>query len=430
MKKGSIKGLIPLIVFLLIFAGTGIITGKFENMPLLVAFIITSAIALAMNKEGEKLSLSEKVDMFAKGGGDPTLILMVLIFILAGAFYSVADAMGAVSSTVNLGLSILPANMLLPGLFIVGCVLSFAMGTSMGTVSALTPIAVGIASNTNISMPLICGVVIGGAMFGDNLSFISDTTIAATRTQEVEMRDKFKVNILIVLPAVIINLIVLFFMNVKVTGLETFEYNLVNIIPYIVIIAFALMGLNVFATLGLGILVGCIIGLIHGDFTVLEMFEVLQRGMGWMEDIAIIAIVVGGVVALMNHYGGIDYLIYKLTSKVKTKKGAEFSMAALVSLIDVATTNNTISIITAGPIARDISDQFEIDRRRTAGLLDIFSSGFQGLIPYGGQLLVAGGLAQISPGAITPYSWYPMLIIVMGIIAIITGIPKLKEVKK
>ncbi len=427
MKKGSAKGLLPLLIFLLIFAGTGIITGKFENMPLLVAFMFTSAIALAMNKDGEKLSLGDKVDIFAKNAGDPTLILMVLIFILAGAFYSVADSMGAVQSTVNLGLSVLPSNLLLPGLFLVGCVLSFSMGTSMGTVSALTPIAVGIASNTNISMPLICGVVIGGSMFGDNLSFISDTTIAATRTQEVKMKDKFKVNFLIVLPAVIINVIVLAFMNVQVTGLETFEYNLVDIIPYIVIIAFALGGLNVFATLGLGIAVGCIIGLVQGDFTIVEMFGVLQTGMGWMQDVSIIAIVVGGVVGLMQYFGGIDYLLSALTSRVKTTKGAQFSIAGLVSLLDIATTNNTISIITAGPLARNISDEFGVDRRKTAGLLDIFSSGFQGIIPYGGQLLVAAGMAQISPTAIVPFTWYPMLILVMGVLAIVLDFPKLKD---
>ncbi len=430
MKKGSFWGLTPLIVFLLIYSSTGIISGKFDNMPLLVAFMITAGISLFLNKKDEKLSVDEKIDIFSKGAGEPTLMIMVIIFILAGAFYSIANACGAVQSTVNLGLSLLPPNMLLTGLFLIGCVLSFSMGTSMGTISALCPIAIGLAENTTLSLPLVCGVVVGGAMFGDNLSFISDTTIAATRTQEVEMKDKFKVNLLIVLPAVIITAIILFFIRVEVTGLESFEYSLVNIIPYVAIIVLALIGLNVFFVLGAGVLIGLIIGYANGSFTFIESLGYLQRGMGWMEDVAIIAVVVGGVVALMDHFGGIEWLLSSMRAKMKSKKSAEFGIAGLVSLLDIATTNNTISIITAGPIAKDISDEFGIDRRRSAGLLDIFSSGFQGLIPYGGQLLVAGAFAKISPISIVPYAWYPMLILLMGIISIITGFPKIKPAKK
>ncbi len=430
MKKGSFFGLTPLIVFLLVYSSTGIISGKFDNMPLLVAFMITTGISLFLNKKGEKLSVDKKIEIFSKGAGEPTLMIMVIIFILAGAFYSIANACGAVQSTVNLGLSLLPPNMLLTGLFLIGCVLSFSMGTSMGTISALCPIAIGLAENTTLSLPLVCGVVVGGAMFGDNLSFISDTTIAATRTQEVEMKDKFKVNLLIVLPAVIITAIILFFIRVEVTGLESFEYSLVNIIPYVAIIVLALIGLNVFFVLGAGVLIGLIIGYANGSFTFIESLGYLQRGMGWMEDVAIIAVVVGGVVALMDHFGGIEWLLSSMKAKMKSKKSAEFGIAGLVSLLDIATTNNTISIITAGPIAKDISDEFGIDRRRSAGLLDIFSSGFQGLIPYGGQLLVAGAFAKISPISIVPYAWYPMLILLMGIISIITGFPKIKPAKK
>lgn len=428
MKKGNFWGLTPLIVFLLVYCSTGIISGKFDNMPLLVAFMITAGISLFLNKKDEKLSVDKKIDIFSKGAGEPTLMIMVIIFILAGAFYSIANACGAVQSTVNLGLSLLPPNMLLTGLFLIGCVLSFSMGTSMGTISALCPIAIGLAENTTLSLPLVCGVVVGGAMFGDNLSFISDTTIAATRTQEVSMKDKFKVNILIVLPAVIITAIILFFIKVEVTGLESFDYSLVNIIPYVSIIVLALIGLNVFFVLGAGVLIGLVIGYANGSFTFIESLAYLQRGMGWMEDVAIIAIVVGGVVALMEYFGGIEWLLSSMKAKIKSKKTAEFGIAALVSLLDIATTNNTISIITAGPIAKDISDEFEIDRKRTAGLLDIFSSGFQGLIPYGGQLLVAGAFAKISPVSIVPYAWYPMLILLMGIISIITGFPKIKTV--
>lgn len=425
-KKASIKGLIPLIVFILLYAGIGVITHDFSKMPLLTAFFITTGVALCLNKNDEKVSLDEKIDVFCKGAGEPTLILLVIIFLLAGAFYSVADAMGAVRSTVNLGLSVLPAKALLPGLFIVGCALSFSMGTSMGTVSALVPVAVGIAHETGISIPLVCGVVVGGAMFGDNLSFISDTTIAATRTQGVAMRDKFKVNVLIVLPAVIINLVLIAFMGGEGVAGKVYEYNLVNLIPYASIIVLAIVGLNVILVLGIGIGSGLLIGLMHGNFTFLEIFGVVQRGFGWMEDVSIIALIVGGVVAIMNYFGGIDYILETLTARIKTKKGAEFGIAFLVSILDLATTNNTVSIITAGPLARDIADNFNIDRRRVAGLLDIFSSGFQGLMPYAGQLLVAAGIAQINPVSIVPYSWYSMLMIVMGVLSILTGLPHLK----
>lgn len=422
-KKGSIVGLLPLVFFLVIYMGTGLISGDFSGMPLLLGFIFAAGFGLLLNKPGEKLSLDDKLDVFSKGGGEPTIILMVLIFILAGAFYSIAEEMGAVSSIVNLGLSILPANMLLPGLFLIGAILSFSMGTSMGTITALAPIGVGIAEQTGLNMALVMGTVVGSAMFGDNLSFISDTTIAAIRTQGVLPRDKFKANGLIVLPAVIITLVILFFMSTGNVQVDSGGYELIRIVPYIVIIATALMGLNVMAVLASGIAVGSIIGMMLGDFNVIELFGVLQRGMEWMEDLAMISIVVGGIVGLMQHYGGIDFLLNKISEKINSKKGAEFGIAALVSLIDIATTNNTISIITAGPLAKDMSEQYGISPIRTASLLDIFSSAFQGLIPYGGQLLLAAGIAKISPVAIVPYAFYSMLMFVMGSLAIITGIP-------
>ena len=416
-KKGSFLGLVPLLIFLLIYATTGIFTDKIDNMPLLVAFTITAAIALCLNSPNkEKINFEQRVEIFCKGASDSTLLLLLIIFLLAGAFYSVADAMGAVKSVVNLGLTLLPLKMLLPGLFIIGCILSFAMGTSMGTVSALTPIAIGIANETGISLPLICGVVVGGAMFGDNLSFISDTTIAATRTQEVEMKDKFKVNFLIVLPAVILNIIVLSFIGGEGVQGAIYEYSLLNLVPYVSIIVLALIGINVIIVLTIGVVLGLIIGLINNSFTFIEIFSVVQRGMGWMENMAIIALVVGGVVAIMEYLGGIDYLLENLTAKIKSKKGAEFGISILVSLLCLATTNNTVSIITAGPLAKDIADKFSVDRRRVAGLM-----------PYAGQILVAAAMAQISPVSIVPYSWYSMFMIVMGILAIITGIPKLKE---
>lgn len=427
-KNSSFLGLLPLIFFLVIYMSTGIFSGEFSSMPLLLAFMFTAGFSLLLDKKGVKTSLDDKLEIFSKSAGDSTIILMVMIFMLAGAFYSIADAMGAVKSIVNLGLTILPTNMLLPGIFIIGAILSFAMGTSMGTITALAPIGMGIVAQTGMNPAIVMGAVIGSAMFGDNLSFISDTTIAAIRTQGVEPRDKFKVNFLIVMPAVILSIIIFsFFSSGSGMKTHTYAFDLMRIVPYIVVIVTALIGLNVMSVLGAGILMGAIIGLYKGDFNFIELLGVLQRGMGWMQDLAMISIVVGGVVGLMNYYGGIDYLLEKVTSKIKTKKGAEFGMAALVSLIDVATTNNTISIITAGPLAKDISIKYEIDRRRTAGILDIFSSAFQGIIPYGGQLLLAAGIAKISPVQIVPYCIYSYLMIVFAILSIILGIPRFKN---
>jgi len=425
-KKGTIKGLLPLIFFLVLYMGTGILSGSFSSMPLLLAFIITSAFSLLLDRDGEKTSLEEKVSIFTRSGGEETIILMVVIFLLAGAFYSVADAMGAVKSIVSLGLTILPSNLLLPGLFLISCILSFSMGTSMGTITAVAPIGVGIATQTEINMALVMGTVIGGAMFGDNLSFISDTTIAATRTQGVELRDKFKANLMIVLPAVIITIIILSFIKIPNVNLESYDYSFINILPYITIIISALMGINVMAVLGIGIITGSVVGIATSSFTIVELFGVIQRGMGWMQDLSMIAIIVGGVVGLMKHYGGIEYLLDKVTSKVTTKTGGQFGIAALVALITAATTNNTISIITAGPLAKDISKEYGIDSRKTASLLDIFSAGIQGIIPYGGQLLLAAGLAKISPIEIMPYSIYSILMIIMGCLAIVAKFPKEK----
>ena len=427
-SKGSFLGLVPLCVFLVLYFVIGIGTRDFNNMPLIIGISIAIAIALVLNKKGEeKLSFEEKIIIFCKGSGDSTLVLMVVIFLLAGAFYGTVGAMHASDSVTNFGLSILPYNMVLPGLFIIGCILSFSMGTSMGTVSALMPIAISLSNATGCNMALICGIVVGGALFGDNLSFISDTTIAATRTQDIPMKDKFKANILMVLPAVIITLVLLSFQTMGGVSAETTgEYSFINMIPYVVVIVLSLLGINVITVMSIGVLIGVIIGVIHGDFTLIGSLAVIHEGMTWMEDMAMIALLVGGLVALMNHLGGIDWLLDKLTRKTKTARGAELSIAALVSLIDISTTNNTVSIITAGPIARDIADEYGISRARTASILDLFSSGFQGLLPYGGQLLTAGAMAGISPATILPYCWYPMLMIIFGITFILIGWPNMK----
>lgn len=283
---------------------TGLSTGSFENMPLMVGITLACAVALMMNKKEEKLVLTKSY-YFCKGAGDHTLILMVIIFMLAGAFYGVAKAMHAVDSVSNLGLSILPSNMILPGIFLIACLLSFAMGTSMGTVAALAPIAIDVATKTDSNVALLCGIVVGGAMFGDNLSFISDTTIAATRTQEVTMKSKFKANILIVLPAVLINCIILALQPIDTSGISggTYNYNLVNILPYVLVIILSLVGMNVINVMTLGVLSGLVIGLIHGDFGLTGFMKTIHEGMMGMQDMAIIAVLVGGLVAVMKHLG-------------------------------------------------------------------------------------------------------------------------------
>lgn len=426
VKKGSFIGLLPLIIFLILYFIMGIATGDFSNFPLMIGIFIASGIALFLNSPvAEKKTFSERVNMFCRGGGEQTLILMVIIYMLAGAFYSVAGGMHATDTVTNIGINILPANMILPGLFIIGCILSFSMGTSMGTVSALMPIAINIAEKTGVSLALVGGIVVGGAMFGDNLSFISDTTIAATTTQNIEMKEKFKANIFMVAPAVVVTVVALAFYPVDATKIVTDgAINYLNLIPYILIIALSLAGMHVIPAMTLSVISGVIIGIMHGDFTFVESFKVVHTGMTWMQDMAVIAIFVGGLVELMKYLGGIDWLLYKLSRGMKTKKGAELSIAALVSLVDVTTTNNTISIIAVGPIAKDISEEFDIAPQRTASILDLFSSAFNGITPYAGQLLTAGALAGISPVSIMPYVWYSYLMIVFGVLFILLGYPK------
>lgn len=425
-KKGNPLGLLPLVVFLVLYMGVGLGSGSFENMPLMIGIAIASVVALALNDKKNKMSFDSKVDLYCKGGGENTLILMVIIFLLAGAFGGVAKGMGAADSIVNFGLSIMPTSLLLPGIFLIGCLLSFAMGTSMGTVSTLMPIAISLANATGINICVISGAVIGGAMFGDNLSFISDTTIAATRTQEVTMKTKFKANFLMVLPAVIVTCVLLAFAGSGSSQINVGEWNFVNIIPYILVVVLSLIGMNVMPVMGIGIASGVLIGCLNGSFDLIGSLAVIHDGAVGMEDMALIAVLVGGMVELMRHFGGMDYLLSTLTKNVKNSKGGELAIALLVSLLDIATTNNTISIIAAGPIAREIADKYGIARARVASILDLFSSACNGLIPYGGQLLVAGGMAGVAPMAIMPYVWYCMLMLICGVVFIIIGFPHIK----
>lgn len=422
-KKGNPIALLPLLVFVLLFIGTGIITGDFTAMPIPVAVIIAIIVALFIKP---KERLNEKVGIITRGAGKENIMLMVLIFLLAGAFASVAEGMGAVDSTVNLGLALLPSSLLLVGLFIICCFISISMGTSTGTVVALAPIAVGIADQTEIGLALALATVIGGAMFGDNLSVISDTTIVSTQSQEVKMVDKFKVNFFIILPGAIATAVILYFIS---TGFSTdvssgLEYDLVKVLPYLAVLIIALLGVNVLTVLVGGTVFAGIIGFFDGSYNFTSFVATAGEGIAGMMEISIIAILIGGMIGLIEHYGGIDYLLHFITSRIHSRKGAEFGIASLVSATDVSTANNTISIIITGPLARDIADEYGVDRRKSASILDIFAAAFQGLIPYGGQMLAAAGLAAISPIAILPYSIYPFMLLICGVIAILIGFPK------
>lgn len=428
-EKGNFLALLPLLIFVFLFVGTGIVTKDFSNMPLNVAIITAAAFSLMMNR---KEKLSNKVEIFTKGAGHPNIILMAIIFILAGAFSGVAKGMGAVESTVNLGLSLLPGNLLMVGLFIIACFISLSMGTSMGTVVALAPIGIGIATQTDIPMALAMATVVGGAMFGDNLSMISDTTIAAVRTQHTKMKDKFKVNFLIVLPGAVITAIILglITMGNQANVVGEYPYEILKVIPYIAVLVTALLGAHVLIVLLGGTIFAGVIGMLDGAYNFSGFLGTVAEGVIGMEDLAIVAILVGGVVAIIEHNGGIDYLLNFITSRIKTKKGAEFGIAGLVSAADIATANNTISIIMTGPLAKDIADKYKIDARKSASLLDIFAGCWQGIVPYGGQLLAVAGLASISPVSIIPYSFYPILLGICGVVAILIGYPNLSETKE
>ena len=428
-KKGNLLALLPLAVFLLLFVGSGIITDDFYKMPVLVAFIISTVVALLSNR---KESMNKKMDVFCKGAGHADIISMCIIFLLAGAFGTVTKTIGGVDSIVNLSLSVLPANLVVVGLFLIGCFISLSMGTSVGTIAAIAPIGIGVAEVTGIPVALILGAVVGGAMFGDNLSMISDTTIAAVRTQGCELKDKFKVNFSIVLPAAIITVILIAVKtssyNVELN--EVYTYELVKIVPYLVVLIGALLGANVFALLSGGTIFASLVGIYAGSFDLFGAIESINAGMSGMFELAMISITIGGLVELINLNGGIDFILYFISSRIKSKKGAEVGIAALASIVDLCTANNTIAIVMAGPLAKNIADEFEIDPRRSASILDIFSACWQGIIPYGAQLLTAAGLVAISPVEIIPYLYYPGLMGIFGILAIVFGLPKLKPSKK
>lgn len=426
LKKGNALGLLPIGVFLLLFIGAGVLYGDFYAMPAIVAFLIALCVAFLQNR---RIPFAEKLETVSRSMGDENVMVMCLIFILAGAFSGAVQAAGGVESTVNFGLSILPPGVAVAGLFLIGCFISTAMGTSVGTIAALTPIGAGISLKTGIPGALCVGAVVCGAMFGDNLSMISDTTIAATRTQGCKMSDKFRENFRIVLPAAAVTL-VLFLVtagraNYEISG--SLEYNFFQILPYLVVLTGALAGMNVFLVLILGTVLSLAVGLATGSILPAQLFSVIAKGPDGsggimnMYDITVISIVVAGIIGLVKQNGGIDFILYHIRKRVKSRKGAQIGIAALSSLVDVSTANNTVAIVMAGPIAKDISEEFDVAPRRTAALLDIFTSVWQGLIPYGAQLLYASAGAAaagilLSPADILPYLYYPAL---MGVSALL-----------
>ena len=425
-RKGNPYALLPLGVFFVLFLGVGILTRDFYKMPVLVAFMTATAIALMFNR---KESLNKKLEVFCKGAGHSDIMMMCLIFILAGAFANVAKAMGGVEATVNLSLSFIPSRFLVGGLFLIACFISLSMGTSVGTITALAPIGLGIAETTGMSVPLVVGAIIGGGMFGDNLSMISDTTITATRTQGCELKDKFKVNFLIVFPAALLTLALLTMVtwNYGMGMNQSYTYEWVKVLPYIGVLVGALAGVNVFLLLAGGTLFAGLVGVATRSFDFFEGIQAASNGMIGMAEIIILSIIIGGTLELIKRNGGIDYLLGFIKGRIRSKKGAEFGIAVLVSLVDMCTANNTIAIVMAGPLAKDIAEEYDIDSRRTASILDIFSACIQGIIPYGAQVLIAAGLVAVSPIEILGYLYYPILMGVCGVFAIILEFPRLKK---
>lgn len=412
-KRFSLWALSPLFVFLCVYLLTSIYMQDFYKMPITVAFVIASAWAI-MTTRGE--NLSSRIERFSKGAANPNITLMIWIYVLAGAFAQSAKAMGAIDATVNLTLWVVPDQLLMAGIFLAACFISLSIGTSVGTIVALTPVAIGLAERLAISTPLMVAIIVGGAFFGDNLSFISDTTIAATRTQGCQMRDKFRVNSMIVTPAAVIILIIYVVMGLQIEGATAAgQVDWVKVIPYLVVLITAAAGVNVLLVLMLGIVLSGIIGIWTNSFGLFDWFGALGDGILGMGELIIIALLAGGMLEMIRHNGGINYIIHLLTRGVKTKRGAELSIAAMVCIANLCTANNTIAVLTIGPIAHDISSRFNLTPQKTASVLDTFSCFVQGLIPYGAQVLMAAGLAAISPIEIVSYLYYPMC---MGLFAL------------
>lgn len=420
-KTSAFLALSPLLVFLFFYLVTSIVLKDFYKVPITVAFMVSSIYAVFTLRG----SINHRVKVFSTGAGDSNLMLMLWIFILAGAFASSAKSMGAVDATVNLTLRLLPSSFLLPGIFVAACFISLSIGTSVGTIAALTPIAFGIANESELSVPFVVAIIVGGAYFGDNLSFISDTTIVATQTQGCKMNDKFKANISIVLPVALIMMLLYYYMG-KDVSLPTSipEVNALKVLPYLVVIVTAVLGLNVMLVLIIGMVLTGIIGMLDGSYDLFGWFQAMADGIIGMSELIIVTLLAGGMLAIIRYNGGIDAIINALTKHIKGKRGAEFSIAALVCLVNICTANNTVAIITSGPIAKDISLKFGVNKMKSASILDTMSCFTQGLLPYSAQMLIAAGLAYVNPITILTHLYYPMAIGIAIILSILFRYPK------
>lgn len=427
-KQGSGLALLPFLVFIVIYLGAGLLLQAqgvemaFYQFPSVTAMFIAVLTAFCMGKG----SIDAKFAVFARGAANENVLTMLMIYILAGAFSTVAKAMGGVDATVNLGLSIIPVELLTVGVFVISAFMGTATGTSMGTITAIVPIAVGVADKSGLSIPMLLGACVGGAMFGDNLSMISDTTIAATRTQGCELRDKFRVNFFIALPAALLTIVILLLAGRPETAvpLTDLSFSIVKVLPYVAVLVLALLGVNVFLTLTIGIFGAGLIGIMGGELTIFTFAQAIWNGFTGMSEIFFLALFCGGLSEMIAHNGGITWLMEKLRGMMRGNKSAQVGIAAMASLADCATANNTVAIIVSGNVARDISREYRVDPRRTASLLDVFSCVFQGILPYGAQLLTAATLTTInygivmSPVEIVPYMWYCWILAAFGILSI------------
>ena len=409
-------------VFVLFYLVTSIIAGDFYKIPITVAFLVSSCYAIIIS--GGK-PIMQRINTYSRGAATEQMMLMIWIFILAGAFAYSAKMMGSIDATVNLTLSLLSPQMLLAGMFLAACFISLSIGTSVGTIAALVPIAAGVANETGTNVAMMTAIIVGGSFFGDNLSFISDTTIMATQTQGCRLSDKFRVNSFIVAPAAVAILIIYLIMGQGVSApAHVASVEWVKVIPYLTVLISAIIGMNVMGVLMMGLLLTGIIGILTGTFDIYGWFGAMGEGILSMGELIIVTMMAGGMLELIREQGGIDFLIRLLTRRVNSKRGAELSIAVLVSLVDICTANNTVAILTVGGISKQIGDRYGVDNKKCASILDTFSCMVQGVIPYGAQLLIAAGLASLNPVSILPYLYYPLALGIVALLSILFRYPK------
>ena len=414
------KALLPILLFLVVYLGNGIFFEYIKPTEGQMGFYVVSVVLafsialIAAFQQNRKLSFDEKIHICAKGIGDDNIVIMLFIFLMAGAFSGIASEAGGASSTANLLLNIIPGKFAVPGLFVIACLISMAMGTSVGTISVLAPIACAVSQNGGLSLPLCVGIVVGGAMFGDNLSFISDTTIAATKTQGVEMKDKFRTNIRVALPAALITLAILVIYAFVSGGVSvgTFEFNILQAIPYFIVLGMSILGVNVFLVLIVGILLFVVVGIITGSLAYPTALASMGNGISGMFETMIVTILVASIASLIKENGGFEAILEFIRKSADSKRGGMYGIAFLTAFMDIATANNTVAIVIAAPIARDITKEYGVDPKQTASLLDTCSCIAQGIIPYGAQLLVAANIAKLTSVSLIPFLIYPFVLTV------------------